>query len=290
MPKREPFFRSGADPESSYEALRVAPHHEAARIYIEELWLRFEFLADQHFLADAQTHFHERFWEMYLACALMDQGLDLKPSCGTGPDYYFTANGRKIWVEAVAPGPGTGADRAPAIIPGTGSKVEHDPIVLRFTGVVRDKKILMEAARNKGIIAPGDHVLLGINHNGIPKVFVGSRLPFIAKAVLAFGPLAIAIDGKTKEIVDSHYTYNPVVEKRSGAKVSTEAFLDPAYSIISGILSSGVDCVDYPSSMGQDFLLLHNPTAENPLNESTLGWCRQAKYKEGQIDYIEPEI
>ena len=227
---------------------------------------------------------------MYLACALMDQGLDLKPSSGVGPDYYFTANGRKIWVEAVAPGPGTGADRAPEVIPGTGSTIEHDPIVLRLTGVVRDKKILMEAARDKGIIAPSDHVLLGINHKGIPKAFMGSTIPFIAKAVLPFGHLAIAIDRKTKEIVDSHYTYNPVVEKRSGAKISTEAFLDPAYSIISGIISSGVDCVNYPSSMGQDFFLLHNPTAENPLNESALGWCRQAKYNEGQLDYIEAEI
>ena len=290
MPKREPFFRPGADLGSSYEALRVETHHETARGYIEALWLRYEYFADSHFLTDAQSHFHERFWEMYLACALMDRGLDLKPSGGVGPDYYFTSDRRKIWIEAVAPGPGSGADRAPEITPGVVSTIEHDLIVLRLTGAVRDKKILMEAARDKGIIAPTDYVLLGINHKGIPKAFMGSTIPFIAKAVLSFGHLSVAIDRETREIVDSHYTYNPSVGKQSGKTVSTEAFLDPAYSIVSGIISSGVDCVNYPNSMGEDFLLLHNPTAANPLDTGTLRWCRQAQYKESQLVYFEPEI
>ena len=290
MPKNPPFFLSGADPDSEYEAVRKASHHEGARLFIEDLWERYKPLADDHFLSDAQKHFHERFWEMYLACTLMENGIDLKSTGGTGPDFYFETPERKVWIEAVAPGPGTGADRAPEIIYGVGGTVAHDPIVLRLTAAIRDKKLLMESAISKGIVSPDDAIIIAVNHRNIPKAFMGSTIPFILKAVFPFGHLSVAFNRDTMEIVDSRYAYTPKITKHGGAEVSTEAFLDPAYAIVSGVIDSGVNCVNYPEKMGKDFLLVHNPTARQELPCSPFTWCRQNRYENGEIIEVDPEI
>ena len=92
------------------------------------------------------------------------------------------------------------------------------------------------------------------------------------------------------EIVNSHYGYAPKITKSGGAEVSTEAFLDPEYAIISGIISSGVNSVNHPDKLGNDFLLIHNPTARHELPSSPLSWCRQNRYQNGELIEVEPEI
>ena len=56
-----------------------------------------------------------------------------------GPEFYFLHDGCKVWVEAVAPGPGDGEDRVPDYCYGKVSKLPDEKILLRFTNAL-DKK------------------------------------------------------------------------------------------------------------------------------------------------------
>src|SRR5437016_1570080 len=135
---------SGAS--QAYRNLREPPSENAlkCRAYIDSLWNQFRPYADIHFSQDFAVHTHQRFWEMYLAVALLDAGHTIiapKP----GPDFGLTLAGRRIWVEAVAATPGAPGkpDSVPQLEPQEGKitsgYVPQDKIVLRCTSAIAAK-------------------------------------------------------------------------------------------------------------------------------------------------------
>jgi hypothetical protein len=222
---------------------------------------------------------------MFLAVTLRERGFELNRVGDEGPEFYFMHNGRKIWVEAVAPGPGEGNDRVPDCRQGETVPVEK--ILLRFTNPLDKKKENYNRAVEKKIIAPEDLYLLAINSRGIPHAPFGNTLPFFVQAFLPFGPLTYELDVITKEIVDPYYQFRESIEKQSGKAVPTTAFLNPEFSFISAVLHSGVGCEDCPTIFGQDFIILYNPT--NPLDPSIFNWCQQIFYRDGYLEFI-PEL
>lgn len=92
------------------------------------------------------------------------------------------------------------------------------------------------------------------------------------------------IDVKTKKVVKSYYQYRANVVKTSGKEVSTTAFLNSEYSFVSAVLHSGVDCLNRPDILGKDFIVLHNPATEYPLNPSVFHWCEQMFYIDGGLE------
>lgn len=107
------FFIPGVCSDPGYRNIRDGTHSAfvEGRAFTESLWQRYQGFADSHIQRDAQAHFIERFWEMYLAVAFLDRGLQIYPGSGVGPEFHFKAGSRSVWVEAVAPGPGTGLSR-----------------------------------------------------------------------------------------------------------------------------------------------------------------------------------
>ena len=290
MPNSNSFFVDDADPDSAYDAVRTAPHLQHARVLIESLWEKFRPLSDAHFQSDALKHFHQRFWEMYLACALIDNGIDLKRHGGAGPDFYFEKNNKRVWVEAVAPTRGEGPDRVPKPSYGVSVSVPTKKVTLRIISAIHDKHRKMEADVDKGIIGPDDAVILAINIHQIPHAYVGRTVPYILKAVFPIGPLSVSIDRTSGTVIDSIHAYEPSLSKASGSSVSKEIFLDPRYSRISAVISSGVDCVNSPQRIGGDFLVVHNPNAAHCMPISTFAWSKQSRCEDGQIIDIEPEV
>ena len=142
----------------------------------------------------------------------------------------------------------------------------------------------------KGIIAPHDPVILAVNSRAIPHAFIERKIPYIVKAVLPFGALAVSIDRDTQAIVESFHKFEPTIVKSNQSSVSKEAFLNPDYARFSGIISSAVNCVSYPQRLGDDFLFLHNPTAMYSLSDHQFHWCKQLKYDDGELIEIEPEV
>lgn len=133
---------------------------------------------------------------MYLGVSLKHWGLRLHPSNGTGPEFWFESNGRQFWIEAVAPGPGTGADRVTEVEMGVVYTVPTEKILLRFANAVSEKCKRYQAALQSGIVASTSGYILAINSRRIPHALYGNTLPYFtgAATVRASHPAPLHID------------------------------------------------------------------------------------------------
>ena len=286
MPTSPAFFQPGVVVDLGYKNVRDEPNLNEAKSFTEELWLKYRHLADVHFLSDAQTHFLQRFWEMYLACTLIERGIELHRAGNAGPEFFFLHNGRRVWVEAIAPGPGTGADKVPDIVYGEAYTVPTDKILLRFTSALRDKHLKRLKDVSRGIVKADEPVLLAINSRGIPHAPYGSEMPYIIKALLPFGSLSISIDPITRSASEPIYQYRHEIQKENSSSVGTTAFLGNAYESFTAVIHSGVDCANRPASLGDDFVLVHNAGTNFELSKHALPWCRQFQYKDNMLNEV----
>jgi hypothetical protein len=285
-----PFFIDGPCLDLAYQNTRDHPPCAEDKRFVEQLWGRFYGLADSHFREDARHHFLQRFWEMYLAVTLFDRGVDLHRHGDEGPEFYASVGGRRIWFEAIAPGPGDGPDRVPQLVFGApiATDVPTEQILLRFTHALAEKKRLYDTALVKGIISPDDSYVLAINSRGIRHAPESNTLPFFIQAFLPFGPLTVLIDTKTGKLTESFYAYRPNVSKISGSSVSTRTFLDDEASFCSAVLHSSVDCANHPAQLGGDFSVLHNPNAQRPIDAVIFHWCEQFTFRDEHLHRSSP--
>ena len=286
----ERFFMPDEGTDLGYLNVRDSPHHEDSRQFVESLWERYKPLADTHFRTDAKNHFQERFWEMYVAVALMERGLKLFRIGGKGPEFYFEISQRRIFVEAIAPGPGTGPDQVPGPQYGVVTRTPTERIILRFTHALVEKRKKYLEALKKGILESDDGYLLAINSRGIHHGAGGNTMPYFVQAFLPFGPLAVALDPKTGNIVDSFHQYRDTVPKESGEDISTKAFLDPQYKFVSAVLHSRVDCVNCPNELGADFCILHNPNADHGIDPLAFSWSKQLDFRDNALVEVKPNF
>ena len=280
------FFLPGETTDQAYVNVRESPNLAEAKRFVESLWPRFQPLADSNFQTDAKNHFLQRFWEMYLACSLMERGLELHKVDDAGLEYYFNEGGRRVWLEAVAPSPGKGPDRVPEIVYGEAYTVPSEKVILRFTSAMRDKLLKIKKDQANGRLMESDRVLLAINSRGIPHGPYGGDMPFFLKACLPFGNLTLELDPKKRQIVDRYHTYRPTIQKQSEGEVRTTTFLDADSAVLIGVLHSAVDCANKPTVLGGDFQLLHNPNAAQPLPRATFSWCEQYEYAENELRHF----
>lgn len=152
------FFESGPASDPSYVAVRDAPHLSEHKEFIEQLWADYWPPSDAHFLRESTIQFHQRTWELYLWHVLKMYGHDPRKSGPKGPDMWFQVDGRKVWVEAIAPQRGTGPDAVPAIrtineMIAAGEEpiaqpVPEEKILLRLTQALDDKRKKYEGYRS----------------------------------------------------------------------------------------------------------------------------------------------
>lgn len=284
------FFISGNSTDWGYCQIRDNPKHENVRNFIDSLWSRYYPYADDHFLEDARNHFQERFWEMYVGVTLLDRQFQLYRASDSGPEFYFLLERRKVWFEAIAPGPGVGPDYVPQPPLGEASAVPTEKILLRFTSALAEKRNKYLIAKSKGIIAEDDLYILAINSRKIPHAPFGSTMPYYVQALLPFGNPAIAIDKKTMEVVDSYYQYRSNIAKANGQSISTLGFLNLEFSFMTAVLHSSVDCVNHPDMLGGDFSILHNPNASNPLERRTFSWIEQFVVSNDSLERIKASL
>ena len=227
---------------------------------------------------------------MYLAVTLSERGLPVTRHGNEGPEFFVPLGRRRLWIEAVAPGPGAGPDRVPEPVFGHPIAVDVpvEKILLRFTNALSEKRARYAAALRKGIISRNDAYLLAINSQGIQHAPDGDSMPYFVQAFLPFGPLTVEVDVKTFEIASTFHAYRPAVRKVKGADVSTRSFLDSQDSFCSAVLHSAVDCANYPEVMGDDFAVLHNPQARHPIDRAIFGWCRQFSLRANTLHREDP--
>lgn len=258
-----------------YILVRDEPRFEEQKIFLEKLWGSYAPFADINFRDELSLQFHPRFWEMYLACAFIEMGFDLIPrNSSHGPDIQININNRTLWIEAIAPDAGTGADAVPGYpnddVPQV-IRIPEEQIILRLTNSFYKKCEKYEKYINTGIISKDDIFVIAINGFDIPHILGEEEIPYIVKSVLPFGDLTITLDIENMKPIDQFYAYREHIQKKSGKNVITKAFQDEKYSFVSGIIYSVAELWNLPASLGADFLFLHNPIANNFLDKEWIG-------------------
>jgi hypothetical protein len=103
-------------PDQEYNTFRdsSSPYANQLRSFMESLWRKYQPYADSNFRQQIQVDLHSRFWEMYLACTLLENSIPLS-RMNAGPDIFIEHDVGQIWMEAIAPttGADTNLDRVP---------------------------------------------------------------------------------------------------------------------------------------------------------------------------------
>jgi hypothetical protein len=229
---------------------------------------------------------------MYLAVALLERDFDLKRHGDEGPEFYAIVRNRRVWFEAIAPEPGNGPDQVPPLrCDDSFPAFPTEQVLLRFTHALDEKRRRYSEAVRKGIIGTKDQYVLAINSRGIRHdAPYEKRMPLFIQAFLPIGPLVVPIDVKTRKFEEPFYQPRPSIAKLSGSPVSTRTFLDDDDRFCSAILHSGVDCANYPTRIGGDFAILHNPNAQCPLDFTLFEWSEQFILRGEQLHRSKPNF
>lgn len=288
------FFSTGATSDLDYESLNYPINEDSQRCrdFVEYLWRDYSEFADKNFLSDAKNHFHQRFWEMYLSVTFIRRGYKIIKTPDESPDVCILMNEKKLWIEAVAPGPGTGLDQIPIPEFGKASWVPTDKIALRYLHVLNAKFDNYQKYVKKGIVGSSDIFVIAINCNKVPHAYFGSTLPYHVQALLPIGPPNVIIDVANDSIVETGYSFKDSVVKNSGSKVEKKAFTDPKYSGISAVMNAIHQVAGYTmnkESLGIDFDFLHNPLSRNPLGIDTIPWAQNRYVIDEQLFKTRPD-
>jgi hypothetical protein len=237
------------------------------RSNLDTLWEDFYDLADENFVSEFARKPNDRAWEMQLGVALRRAGLKLegrKP----GPDFLTSDGKNRVWIEAVVAEPGDAADAVPSAEFITLVNAPEDQIIFRITNALNYKMRQLKKHIAAGIVENGDRYVIALCAS-IPNHLVTSY--HAIRAVYGIGGWQFDRDPETSEVIAGHLASKREVHKVSGAPVSTDAFLSPAWSRVSGLLFAAGPFATDLSLLGNGFTTLHNFSAQFPLRT---GWLR----------------
>jgi len=129
---------------SAYLRISCDPNKKIIKQRLEDFWTNYQDYADRNFLEEIRRNFfHQRAWEMYVANVSLDKGLSLvsrKTRGNEGPDIKIKTENKDIWIEAVAPTGGKGADAVPPTAYGEVMNTPEEEWLLRATTSIDEKK------------------------------------------------------------------------------------------------------------------------------------------------------
>ncbi len=263
---------------SNYDGYYIASATTPERKQLfDSLYSQYAPYADSHFLPEVKLHFHQRTWEMYLACVLLKYGFKIT-SNDEGPDIQITTrNNKKVWIECVASEKGEGDDRVPVFLYGTAlaQPMPEREILLRLSNSLKSKFEKCQDYLSKNTVGQDDIFVIAVNRGALDDI--NDKCPLILKCLFSIGDLnwfERVEDGKAEE---PYYARRAEVDKKSGEAVSMNFFEDPQHAGISAVIYSQELVLNHPDKLGDDCILVHNPFANNPLPEDIFSFFKQYK-------------
>lgn len=285
-PPSRPFFQPGPAADRGYVAIRdlKRPPAQAARCFVEDLWSVAAEFVDPRLPQRARHELLSSLWELYLAAYLLRGKHPLVPwaqrrCMRIGPDLQIGA--LDLWIEATAPGPGTGPDAAPEMTPGRWQQVPSEQILLRIRFSLSAKLRGLRQWQDTQVVREAEPFVVAINGRGIPCAQLTASLPWPVVAVFPLGDEYITVDGKSGRITAHGHHHRPALTKASGATVNTTCFLHPDFAGISAILYSTANPHNPHDPQGHDFVVVHNPRATAPLPRGVFD-CWEEYWVEGE--------
>jgi len=238
---------------------------------IVELFRFLDGLEDPHFEQQLDRDAHARLWEMMLAKILNSGGYELK-SADDGPDFVIERAGKRIFIEAICPGPGDegNPNSVPPIL--YGAPIFHDipvaKIVLRIRGALEEKKRKFAQYLAQGIVSVGDICTIAVNTSKIGRAS-GLWPPIVLRATHGLGnPYVVFTQGEGA--VEEGIEECKSIAKVDGQAIDTTFFLSDENSLISAVLCSDCSFSSLAFDLFGESMLIHNPNASVPLRPGFL--------------------
>lgn len=268
------FDRSVLAKDQVYIALRDYGYLVNARSHVEELWRYFEPYADPHFRNEIAVDFQARYWEMYLGCLALRVKLPVMPNKGKGPDLRVTlTTGRNLFIEATAPGPGTGHNKVSEPTPlrlGDFNPIAPDipveKILLRITSGIEEKFNAYNRYLRDQILRPNDPYIVAVNPGAMTLARGEFDPPLIIQSLFGVGNLMVLFDRDDPALHETCYSIRHQIIKHNDEPIKTNYFLDSRYRGLSAIIFSDAHPLSPPKADASEFKLIHNPNAENPVD------------------------
>jgi len=219
-----------------------------------------------------------RFWEMYLGVQLLCEGRTLLTAAqrgvnGSMPDICVVERGRRIWIEAIVPERGEGADAVPLPSPiNRGGRVRAAPIReidLRTTGAFWTKSQVVGHYLNLGVIGAQDVRLIAIGVGRFGAYASEHPIPQVLSALLPIGEYFATFDTKADRITGQGFQPSFEITRKGTTAIPRTAFVDPQFSHISGVIWSRAGIGGWGRSV-RPLTFVHNPLATVRMLR---GWC-----------------
>jgi len=193
------------------------------------------------FIDDLRANWLGSSWQMYLWLLLQAHGYDLNDASGRGPDLVLLENGWKLWIECIAPGPGTGELMAQPLP--TERVIAGDPngekVILRITGALAAKAQQTKRHIDSGLISADERIVIAVSLASVSTSGTSRLESYCLKALYGVG--------------------KPILKVPIG---------DPdQYPWISGVVMNPFDVTSDPELSGGDLWYFPNLFAQNKLPE-----------------------
>ena len=259
--------------------------------WMEKLWEQYALYADSHFLEDFKRQFVQRSWELYLGVTLLNRDFKLGRHSKAGPDFDVQNNkGKRLtWIEAIATEKGRGKDKVPEMIYEIVMDVPEEKMLLRISNGLDKKFKQYQTELANRVIKDNESYVIAVNRSPLDHVDPG--LPLILKTLFGIGhqALRIMVGGVRQEKPESFWTGRPKIGKRSGRDVPMLFFEDPTHSGISAVIYCSDNILNsprIPQEMGENFIIVHNPLAKNPLPDGFFPFGDEHKAERGYVKKI----
>ncbi|MCF7887655.1 MAG: hypothetical protein K9L76_00095 [Candidatus Omnitrophica bacterium] len=231
---------------------------------IMDLYKKLEPFLDKDFLVKLQTEKERipRESELLVGDLIFTQhGLQKKLS-SEGPDFLFSANSKKVWVEVVAPANSVKRSKFNKFIHGEFNEVNEKHCKLALSGAVSTKKDKFNDYIDKTIVSIDDIKIIAINSYNLGK---GSKsCPYIIGVLYGIDQAWYVNSTKTgvrKEFIKQ----NPLIKSFSGSQISLGLFDKKEYAHIDGVLY--FDHSLYRTYPENEFCLYSNKGKQNKLKK-----------------------
>jgi type I restriction enzyme S subunit len=277
-------------PNRTWELVKIGTDErdENTRSLCEKLYTKFSPYGDRDFIKKFQIEFFQKFWEMDLACTLIDSGHNLSEadSGDEGPDVcLLSENGIKMWIEAICPQRGNTKDGVSKPITGHPMSIDSKRIILRLTSAINAKHEQHLKNIEKGICTSNEPYIIAINGCQLtPGPGLDDLTPRIVKALFEGGNDMVSFDTGSESLEQKWCENRSHIEKANKENISLGYFMQQKYSNISAVIYSDSCYASRPSEAGGDYILVHNPFARNPLPEGVFKFGLEYIASKSKID------
>lgn len=262
------FFQKRKNNEDQlYSQIRDCPERAEIKKQIECFWKKYRKYApvsEQHFLSIIQKkgNFKQRWWEMTLSVGLLNIGIEIqKKKTEEGPDILIDNPIKvspKIYIEAVAPKEGETEDKLPEMKLGVHNLPVREYLLRLRRAFIKKYKYYI----NNNKICENDVYIIAISACNLSQY--GSLMdypPAPLKLLAGAGHLILSPSG-------SFFEHRPQIRKTNNIPVEMNYFLKKEYDGISAVLYSNVDLLNCPDKPEENFIIVKNPIAKNPIHNT----------------------